>query len=146
MPHINLLYPFVPSSEFDGKEEEFSKKCENFTSFKLTFKFFNYFKQSHQRYTIWLKPEPTLTIKNLQSRLLEIVPKCNDVIKHKSGYTPHLSVGQVEGKNNLEKIINNLQASWKGLIFDVKEIYFISRKNSKESMFKIEKKILLEEL
>ena len=68
---------------------------------------------------------------------------CDDVNKHKNGFAPHLSIGQIKGKKKLYKIIQELQNQWKELLFEVKEFYFISRENHKNSKFQIEKQIPL---
>ena len=143
MPHITLLYPFRPKSEFSELEKTFTKTGEQINSFEISLRKFYYFNHGRQFYTIWLDPEPNNLVVNLQSELLKIVPDCNDVNMIKSGFIPHLSVGQVKGKGNLIKVMNELQASWNELKFMMKEIDFISREKVKNSRFQIEKRIEL---
>ena len=143
MPHITLLYPFRPKTEFNDLEKGFIDLCSNIKQFEIFFRKFKYFRHTHQNYTIWLNPEPNDLIIQLQAHLLKIVPDCNDVNKHKNGFTPHLSVGQIKGKDNLNKISNKLQNSWIELKFTVDSVYFISRENNKQSKFKVFKKITL---
>ena len=143
MPHINLLYPFKHINEFSNLEKEFSIICGQIVSFDISFKIFNYFHHGHQIYTMWLKPEPSELILKLQDKLLQIVPDCNDVNKHKNGFTPHLSVGQIKGKEKLKSILEKLQNQWEELKFMLNSIYFISREKNKTSKFRIEKEISL---
>ena len=143
MPHITLLYPFRPKHEFNDLEKEFFKVCSHIKCFEVHFRLFKFFHHSHQNYTIWLNPEPYDLISQLQAELLTIVPDCDDINKHKNGFTPHLSVGQIKGKKNLIKIINKLQNTWKEIKFTLNCVDFISRENNKKSKFEIINKIPL---
>ena len=108
---------------------------------KISFNKFKYFHHRKQKYTLYLDPEPEDPIKSLQFKLLEIVPDCNDVNSYKSGFIPHLSVGQIEGKDNLKFVLNNVQNNWSPLKLEVTSIYFITREKKKLSEFKIKKEI-----
>ncbi|MFX0049543.1 MAG: 2'-5' RNA ligase family protein [Candidatus Hermodarchaeota archaeon] len=143
MPHITLLYPFRPKSEFNNLEPHFSKKCKKIESFEVYCEKFKHFYHGKQKYTIWLDPNPEHLIKSIQAKLLEIVPDCNDVNLHKIGFIPHLSVGQIDGKDNLNAILKNLQNNWKPLKFNINSVYFIARESEKLSQFKIKKEISL---
>jgi 2'-5' RNA ligase len=127
MPHITLLYPFKPENEYNILEKEFSDKCNHIKPFEIhlkQFKFFNHGKQ--------------------QSKFLEIVPDCNDVNKYKDGFIPHLSLGQIKGKSNLDYVINKLQKKWKHISFLLDKIYFISREQHKKAKFEVIKSIYLQ--
>ncbi|MFX0060443.1 MAG: 2'-5' RNA ligase family protein [Candidatus Hodarchaeota archaeon] len=143
MPHITLLYPFRPASEFDDLENKFSRVCSNINNFKIKLETFRYFSQKKSNFTIWIAPEPRNLIIELQSKLLEIVPDCNDVNLHKKGFIPHLSVGQFNGnKKVLFDLIDYLQQEWNQIAFNLNSIEFISRENHKSSRFQIQKQIL----
>jgi 2'-5' RNA ligase len=139
MPHITLLYPFIPKIKYPEIDTQFSEICKKFEPIELTLNTFKFFSHSLQSYTIWLDPEPNTPIINLQSEILKIIPDCDDVNRIKGGFKPHLSVGQIHGKEQLIKLIESLQTSWKNLKFVVNEIYFIARENVKTSKFKIQK-------
>ncbi|MFX1314774.1 MAG: 2'-5' RNA ligase family protein [Promethearchaeota archaeon] len=143
MPHITLLYPFRPKNLYSKIEKKFSEKCLQIHSFILSLNKFKFFNHGHQNYTIYLDPEPSKLIVTLQAELLKIVPDCNDVNIYKKGFTPHLSVGQIMGKETLYKVINEFQNSWENLEYFVKDIFFITREKSKYSKFEIEKQFLL---
>ena len=145
MPHITLLYPFRPETEFNELEKDFIKQCSKIHSFEVYLKIFKYFHHRHQNYTIWLDPEPNNSVNQLQAELLKVVPNCDDINKHKNGFTPHLSVGQIKGKQKLIQTIERLQASWRKLNFTLNSVFFISRENVKNSKFEITKKILLKD-
>jgi len=143
MPHITLLYPFKPQSDFSKLESLFSMMCKEIALFEISYNIFKYFHHGKQKYIFYLAPEPENLIINLQHKLLEIVPDCNDVNLYKSGFIPHLSVGQIKGKNNLEALLKNLQTNWVPLKFKITSIYFIAREKPKLSEFKIKKEISL---
>jgi len=143
MPHITLFYPFRPPSEFCKLESLFSTTCKKIESFEISCNKFNYFHHGKQKYTLYLDPEPENLIKSLQYKLLNIVPDCNDVNLHRNGFIPHLSVGQIEGKDRLKKVLKNLQNTWSPLKFKLTSIFFIAREKQKLSVFRIKKEISL---
>jgi len=140
---MSLLYPFRPKTQFNDLEKDFIEKCSKIHSFEVYLKKFKYFHHQHQNYTIWLDPEPNNSIIQLQAELLKIVPDCDDVNKYNNGFTPHLSVGQIKGKEKMFQIIDILQKQWVDLRFFLNSVYFISRENNKFSKFEISKNILL---
>jgi len=141
MPHITLLYPFRPRNQYEEIEKSFSEKCKTIKPFQITLMTFRFFQHSYQKYTLWIDPEPNNLIIKLQEEILRIVPNCNDVNKYKNGFKPHLSVGQIKRKNKISKILADLQRNWKEVQFNLNEIFFISREESKTSKFKISKQV-----
>ncbi|MFX0029173.1 MAG: 2'-5' RNA ligase family protein [Candidatus Hermodarchaeota archaeon] len=141
MPHITLLYPFRPKTEYPILEKEFTNICKEISPFELSLRDFKYFSHGRQNYTIWLNPKPTNLIINLQAEILKIVPDCDDVNKYKNGFKPHLSVGQIKGKQKLLNIIPELQKDWREIKFLLDKVYFISREKIKTSQFKISTQI-----
>ena len=145
MPHITLLYPFRPEHEFDSLEADFREVCKNMKSFEVKLESFNYFKHKKQYYTLWLNPAPPKLISNLQKEIQSITPDCNDAGLFKGGYNPHLSVGQINGKELLDKTIQNLEFHWKPLQFIVDRIFIIAREKSRNSAFQVKKTIRFSE-
>ncbi|MFX1523279.1 MAG: 2'-5' RNA ligase family protein, partial [Promethearchaeota archaeon] len=136
MHHITLLYPFRPETQYNVIEEEFIKICNKIKSFNITLNTFRFFSHGRQSYTLWLDPEPNSLIIQLQAEIQKIFPDCNEVNKYKNGFKPHLSIGQIKGKNKILNIINDLQATWEQINFMVDKIFFISREEGKASKFK----------
>lgn len=141
MPHINLLYPFKPESHFNELSLKFEKVCRDISSFRISLREIKYFPHGKQRYTLWIAPEPTSSIINLQRKILDIVPDCDDLNQFNNGYTPHLSLGQISG--HLNKILNQIRQNWKVISFNLKKIAFISRGLEKDSKFQVKKEIYL---
>ena len=143
MPHITLIYPFRPEYEFNSLESNFKEICQNLKSFEVNLDNFYYFHHKKQHYTVWLKPTPQKLITNLQKEIQSIIPDCNDVSLFKGGFNPHLSVGQVTGKELLDKIFPNLEHQWKPIQFIIDRVFLIAREQNKNSNFQIKKKIPL---
>jgi len=140
MPHITMLYPFYPQSEFSWIIKKFSEI--KFGSFEIMFEKYDYFHHKKENYTLWLKPEPSDKIIELQKKLLEYVPECDDVNNFKTGFTPHLSVGQIKGKLNLHSVKKELEYNWEPLSFIVKDIALIWRnKENPRDPFKVIEKV-----
>lgn len=137
MPHITLIYPFRPIDEFERILAEFQSVCREIEEFEIELAEFDFFKHYNENYTIWLKPEPKEKIIDLQGRLQNIVPDCDDVRKFKNGFTPHLSVGQVKGKENREKLLKELKDMWKPVKFLADSIFFIWRDDPPNDIFRI---------
>lgn len=144
MPHITMLYPFYPQSEFSWVIKKFSEIKRIFFSFEIMFEKLDYFHHKKENFTLWLKPEPSDKIIELQKKLLEYVPECDDVSKFKTGFTPHLSLGQIKGKPNLHSVKKKLEYNWKPLSFIVKYIALIWRnKENPRDPFKVIEKVSL---
>lgn len=144
MPHITLLYPFRTENLFNEVYSDFKETCEKITSFNITLKEVKSFTHGRNNHTIWLSPEPDKLIKDLQEKLLNLTPDCDDVNKHINGYTPHLSIGQLKvSKDGLNRLINEFQENWNPIVFLVNRIAFISRASEKSSSFQVKKDLLL---
>ena len=141
MPHITLLYPFRPESDYNKLESSFWELCTSIEPFVLKLKNIKFFAHGNQKFTIWLKPEPEDLIVNFQSKLLTLVPDCNDVNQFKNGFMPHLSLVQIKGKKRLYDVLESLQEYWIEIQFLLQEIFFIARTQDKSSRFEIKKRI-----
>lgn len=142
MPHINLLYGFIPEEHFPEAAEKIARIAAQFAAFEITLTGFNTF-ENNQSCTVWLQPdsEPSDALKTLQAAIESIFPQCNQQsTKYHAGFTPHLTVGQF--KNAIEAQEHLTQ--WHPLTFQVKSIYLISRRH--ESPFEIRYRIDLGQL
>lgn len=126
MPHINLLYGFLPDRYFLEAAAIITKNLTTFTPFQITFASYNFFKH-RQSCTAWLQPDPAgkKSLKELQAILESIFPQCSEQRKKSAaGFTPHLSVGQFK---NIAEAKDNLP-QWNSLTFKVESVYLISRR------------------
>ena len=143
MPHITLMYPFRPQSEFKSLERSFLTLCKGIQSFEISVKIIKYFLHSKQNYTLWLAPEPDSLIINLQSKLLAITPDCNDINLFQDGFKPHLSVGQLKGNQKLTTFKKKFQETWIPFKFKVESVYLIAREKNTSSRFEITNEFLM---
>lgn len=143
MPHVSLLYPFYPRKHFEHLLPEFIDVCRKIKKFEVSLGGFEFFRHSSDSFTIWLNLLPKQPVIQLQQRLWQIVPECDDVRRFEAGFTPHLSVGQVRGKENLDKLRFDFKKKWRPKIFSVSDIYFISRKSPPGDTFRVDHSISL---
>jgi len=132
MPHINLIYPFVPESEYEENAEKTVNALKDIKPFRLIFSEFDYFVQAKSVCTMHLKPltEPPNALIDLQSKLFETFPFCNELsTRSTTGFNPHMTVGQFTGKVQADRQKKELAKSFKPIEFTVDRVYFISRIN-----------------
>ena len=127
MPHVNLLYPFVPRAHFATAIPLLSAAARRVSAFQVTLRTFRSFTHRSGRCTIWLDPEPQDAFGWLQSILQEAFPYCDEQSCFAGGFTPHLSVGQSE-RRALPCILERLQAPWEPVRFHLTEVALIWRK------------------
>ena len=139
MPHITLLYPFRPASEFASLENRFSGIGDSLNPSDISLKTFHFFQLSKLKCTVWLSPEPADMLIRLQILLGKTFPDCNDVKQFSGGFTPHLSIGQVQGQNNAARLIEKLESKWNSLQFRVSDFHVIRRGDPPYDVFRIAK-------
>jgi 2'-5' RNA ligase len=143
MPHITMIYPFRPQEEFGVMAEKFLVACQQIEPFEVQLRDFHSFHHGRGNYTLWLAPEPAEKIIQLQTALWEVVPDCDEVRKHKSGFTPHLSVGQVRSNTKMLQLKDRLQSRWQPLVFVLQEISLIWRGQPPDDVFRVGRRIQL---
>ncbi|MBF2067146.1 MAG: DUF504 domain-containing protein [Calothrix sp. C42_A2020_038] len=129
MPHINLIYGFLPESYFDQAQKIISEALSKLKPFTVTLTEFGTF--THRKScTAWLRPvaEPETALHELQTVLQNLFPQCDEQSKKSSiGFTPHLSVGQFP---NLETA-HSILPQWRQVRFTVDSVALISRRGDK---------------
>lgn len=137
MPHITLLYPFRPRHEFDQLAGRFAAVCEAFEPFQVELAEMRFFQHRRDSFTFWLAPEPKEALVRLQAVLGSVVPDCDDVVRHRDGFTPHLSAGQVRGERQMLALQRALQAAWQPTTFIAREISLIWRGEPPDDVFRV---------
>lgn len=143
MPHITLIYPFRPREEFAKSIPEIAPVCEGIEPFTVELAEVNYFHHGRNHFTLWLAPEPKETLVQLQEAIWHLVPDCNEVRRFTNGFTPHLSVGQVKGRNQLQALREKLQAEWQPLKFVADRVSLIWRADPPDDVFRVDRDIYL---
>ncbi len=144
MPHINLLYGFLPEEHFPQAAELIGRAVQSVGPFRLRLTQLRSFTHRFS-HTLWLEPstDPPGKLQQLQATLRELFPQCPEQSeKSPWGYTPHLSVGQFSGScEALADRLQEWQKDWKPLEFPVGEVCFISRRG--EEPFELRQQISL---
>ena len=143
MPHITLVYPFRPRHEFDQLAERFASACRALAPFRVELAEMHCFRHRRDSFTLWLAPEPKAALIRLQTVVGRVAPDCDDVAKHRDGFTPHLSVGQVHGEQRRRALQQALQAAWLPLTFTAREISLIWRGEPPDDVFRIGRTVTL---
>ncbi|MFP2905657.1 poly(A) polymerase [Pyxidicoccus sp. 3LFB2] len=132
MPHVTLLYPFLPEESFDEAEAVLAAALRDVKPFEVTLAGFNHF-EHRANVTAWLKPEdrPHGALQALHAALEGALPECNDQgRKSARGFTPHLSVGQLprSGAAEIARTLAGWEKHWRPLTFEAREVCIIRRK------------------
>ena len=144
MPHITLLYPFFPKPKFTEAAGRLAPVGWEVAPFEVTLKTFDTFRHGKGSFSVWLRPEPQDAVIALQTALWRAVPALSDTRSFSGGFTPHLSVGQVQGRGAKDALLKRLQATWEPLTFTVSAVSFISRGKPPNDTFQVDKRIVLE--
>jgi 2'-5' RNA ligase len=137
MPHVTLLYPFRPRREFEVAAAHLARACQSIPAFELTLAAFDFFEQRRESYTLWLAPEPKEALIELQAALWEVFPDCDEVRRFESGFTPHLSVGQVRGRQAMEDLVSARERTWAPVRFRVSGVSLIWRADPPDDVFRV---------
>lgn len=154
-PHINLLWPFVPQTEFADSAAKIAANTHfrSIQPFTIRLSTFSYTRGSryvhltaetldpstgevipwppvHSHTKRAVEP-PTPPIQTLFSSLMEEFPGCERPFLNADGspsqhFLPHLSVGQVE-QTTIKETVAALQANWTPIEFEVSELTFLAR-------------------
>jgi 2'-5' RNA ligase len=143
MPHITLLYPFRPRDAFATVAPALEQVCASMSPFPVTLAQFRTFPQARGRYTLWLAPEPAAALVDLQTALGQIVPDCDDTRRFRHGFTPHLSVGQVHGRDTMLRLVAALQNDWSPVQFTVADVCLIWRNDPPDDQFRVAQRLPL---
>jgi 2'-5' RNA ligase len=127
MPHINLLYPFVPPADFPAALPLLMAACAQVHAGVITLHTVQYFLHASRRATLWLAPEPREALVALHSRLQAAFPYHDDLGRFPHGFTPHLSTGQADSPAVLQRLLPELQAAWQPVQFDLTAVAVLHR-------------------
>ncbi|MGB1016096.1 MAG: poly(A) polymerase, partial [Nannocystaceae bacterium] len=130
MPHITLLYPFVPREHLVQAARQLAELVEEVKPFEVTLAEAKQFVHTRSR-TAYLAPTsaPKKALCDLQAHLLSEFPLCNPSPDN-GPFTPHLTLGQLA--KNPQQVGEQLRA-WQALAcpeprtFEVAQVAIITR-------------------
>lgn len=117
MPHITLLFGFLPESYFEEASKIIAPLLKNIPAFEIVVKDYDFFKQKRQ-VTAFLQPIAKELIA-LQQALATAFPLC----KKDRPFHPHLTVGRFKNSQKAIKALPN----WQPTSFEGSKIALISR-------------------
>jgi 2'-5' RNA ligase len=127
MPHITLLYPFVPRVQFDEILPGLMQVGRQHAALQVTLTTFQAFRHGSGKATIWLAPEPRHALVTLQAALHAAFPGYDEQSRFPTGFTPHLSVGQASSSRGRQYLLETLQAAWQPVQFTLTALTLIWR-------------------
>ena len=142
MPHITLIYPFLSEDDFPALHVPLKAAVSRLPGFDVTLVEFKTFRHRRENYTVWLQPEPPEPLVELQAALLKASSGQSNPSSGKR-FQPHLSVGQVQGKERMNCLVEELQAAWQPMTFRVDRVSFIWRRDPPDDVFRIADEFLL---
>jgi 2'-5' RNA ligase len=137
MPHITVIYPFCDEADLDDLAIQAAAECRKCSSFELTLTSFRTFSHGKGHFTVWLKPEPEEPLANLHAVVWAAVSYDEDFEPRIGRFTPHLSVGQIRGRERRHKLLLELRSCWAPIRFRVSQIEFIARGDSPDDVFRV---------
>jgi 2'-5' RNA ligase len=127
MPHITLLYPFVPRQQFGEALPGLTEAVRHIAPFQVTLATFRSFTHAFGKATIWLEPEPRHALVALQAALQAAFSAYDEQSRFASGFTPHLSVGQATSPAARQHLLSTLHTPWQPVQFMLTAIMLIWR-------------------
>lgn len=137
MPHISLAYPCVPVSDFPAVQERLAIVCRDLPAFEIELADFRTFRHRRGAYTIWLAPKPEAALIELQAAVQQAVLGEQFICGRRQGFQPHLSVGQVRGRTEMQRLVAELQAAWQPVRFAVTGVSLIWRGEPPDDVFRV---------
>jgi poly(A) polymerase len=126
VPHITLLYGFLPDEYFEEVVDSIAPILAQIQPFTVTLADFHIF--THRKTaTAWLRPvvQPEGALSELQRKLNELFPQCYEQsTKTEAGFTPHLSVGQFD----TSAVAQARLPKWHPVKFTVDAVALLSRR------------------
>lgn len=131
MPHVNLIYGFVPEEDFAAAAEAVAAATREIEPFELTFEGLGRFDHRAST-TLWLRPKsaPDGRLEALQAALAPAFPRCDEQSgRSADGFTPHLTVAKLTGPpGQLAATAARLAPTLPPFTCRVEEVHLISRR------------------
>ncbi|MFD0575424.1 RNA repair domain-containing protein [Dactylosporangium darangshiense] len=134
MPHINLLYGFVPEADFDAAARVSAAALEGLGDLgPVRVRLAQLRRFVHRgSTTVWAEPEtsPPGALRRLQAALAARFPGCTEQdSRGAAGFTPHLTVAKLTGPAAaVDQRFAALQRDWHPVEFTVTAVDLISRR------------------
>lgn len=131
MPHINLVYGFVPEALFAAAKAVVEAVVRDHAPFRVHLRELRRFDHKGST-TVWLAPvsDPPGALEALQAALGACFPGCGEQVSRSGRYTAHLTVARLTGTEaHIAALVAQWQAQWRPLEFQVDTVHLISRRD-----------------
>jgi 2'-5' RNA ligase len=136
MPHVTLLYPFLPRRALADAVPAAQEALADVASFAVTLARVDVFRHHGGTATVWLAPEPKGALVAVHARLVRRFPECDATGRFAGGFTPHLSVGQARGDEALHGFLRELEG-WTPVTFTARQVSVIVREQPPQDVFRV---------
>ena len=136
MPHITVVYPFLPRDQFDTARQFLADACGETPALEIQLAEFSTFRHRRDNYTVWLRPEPEEPLVKLQAALCQAMQEAGGSGMSKP-FQPHLSVGQVTERTKMLALVDQLQAAWSPLRIRISSVAMIWRNEPPDDVFRV---------
>lgn len=128
MPHINLIYGFVPASALEAAAKRIAQALSTTAPFDVELARFQSFEHARSC-SVWLEPQTEgRPLHHLQKRLQACFPQCDEVTRRgDAGFTPHLTVAQTSSPEAARQAIARWSRDWEPVSFRVDAVAIIAR-------------------
>lgn len=142
MPHINLVYGFVPEEHFEAAAEAIAAALRGRTPPTIRLEGLKRFDHRASS-TVWLAPHSGGALEALQRELAVIFPNCDEQGERSGGgFNPHLTVAKIGGsEGEIAGKMTQWQAGLRPLEFVADAVYLISRREAEP--FKIRRRVAI---
>ncbi|WP_432991347.1 RNA repair domain-containing protein [Dactylosporangium sp. CA-233914] len=131
MPHINLVYGFVPEADFEEAARVAAAAIQPTPPIRVRLANVRRFEHRGST-TVWLEPQttPPDALHRLQAALGAGFPGCTEQSSRGSGgFTPHLTIAKLTGPR-VEERFAQIQRAWRPVEFTVTAVDLISRRGA----------------
>ncbi|MET7398623.1 RNA repair domain-containing protein [Dactylosporangium sp. NPDC005572] len=131
MPHVNLVYGFVPEADFPAAAEAVTEVVSGRAPIRIRLARFRTFEHAGST-TVWLEPEtePADAVRTLQAALAARFPGCTEQ-DSRGGFTPHLTVAKLTGPpERIAATVARWQREWQPVECTVDAVDLISRRGA----------------
>ncbi|MCY1071482.1 RNA repair domain-containing protein [Nannocystis sp. RBIL2] len=130
MPHINLVYGFVPEALFADAAAALTAALRGLLPLRIALKEVRRFDHRGSA-TVWLEPvsDPPVALMALQAAAAALFPLCDEQSSRGPGFVPHLTIAKLTGSEaEIAAAIKGWRSSWRALEFTVEAVHLISRR------------------
>ena len=145
MPHVTLLFPFVPEDSFGEAEALLRDVLRDIEPFEVMLSGFGYFEHSSD-VTAWLRPEarPHGALEALHAALAKVFPRGESRGREPEfDFTPHLTVGQLPRAPaaTIRRTLATWERDWRPIRFEVSDVCLTSKRG--DGPFEIRRRVPL---